>query len=134
MCGVFCAICCEPNPELCTPALPRPLLRPSPCPGVATPLPKSALATVPLIPFAPPDPLPCPGPAGISNDPVGAAYNFAPCLPVPGKPLGSPKPPVCTFATATLTVGFAELPPKSPVCNNCGRAPPTVIFNCGGAN
>ena len=41
-------------------------------PVVATPLPKSALATVPLMPLAPPDPLPCPGPAGISNDPSDA--------------------------------------------------------------
>src|SRR5579862_693725 len=99
------------------------------------PFPKSALATVPLIPFAPPVPLPCPGPAGMSNDPVGAAYNFAPCLPVPGSPLGSPNPPVCIFWTATFTVGVWELPVgvKSPVCTSCGRAPPTASFNCGGA-
>ena len=35
-----------------------------------------ALATVPLIPFAPPDPLPCPGPTGISNEPAAEAISL----------------------------------------------------------
>ena len=124
--------CSAPKPPVET-ALPVPLLRPSPFPPLAMPFPKSALATVPLIPFAPPDPLPCPEPTGMSNEPACAAYSLAPCLPVPCRPLGSPKPPVCTFCTATFTVGATELPEKSPVCRSCGRAPPAVILICGEA-
>jgi len=93
-----------------------------------------ALAIVPLMPFDPPDPLPCPGPTGMSNPPACAAYSLAPCLPVPFRPLGSPKPPVWTFSTAAFTVGATELPEKSPVCKSCGRAPPEVILICGAAN
>ena len=117
MCGVFCATSCELKPEVCTPALPRPLLRPSPWPAVATPLPKSALATVPLIPFAPPEPLPCPGPTGMSNEPAADAISLPLGLPLAlgFSPLGSPKPPVCTFSIGAFTVGATELPAKSPV-------------------
>src|SRR5208283_3093791 len=46
--GTFCAICAAAKPVLWTVELPRPLLRPSPRPGVAIPSPKSALATVAL--------------------------------------------------------------------------------------
>src|SRR4029077_7607916 len=100
-----------------TPALPRPLLRPSPCPGVATPLPKSALATVPLIPFAPPDPLPCPGPPRQSNEPAAdpISFPFRFLLSLGFSPFGSPNPPVCTFEIGAFTVGVTELPLNSPV-------------------
>src|SRR5258708_40134060 len=106
--ATFCTGCCAPKPDCCT----VPWL---PWPPVATPEPKSQLATVPLTPLAPPDPLPCPGPTGMSNDPICAATNLAPALPSPLSPLGSPKPPVCTFSIGLLTVGCAALPAKDPV-------------------
>ena len=71
---MFCAISCVPKPEVCTPRAASAVRRH--VPAVAMPLPKSALATVPLFPFAPPDPLPCPGPTGMSNDARSSGDQF----------------------------------------------------------
>src|ERR1039458_2229562 len=130
MCPVLGPVSCDPKPELCTPALPRPLLRPSPCPGLAMPLPKSALATVPLIPFAPPDPLPCPAPIGRSNEPAAGAISlpFVLLFALGFSPFGSPKPPVCTFAIGAFTVGVTELPWNCPVLISTGRAPLLAVL------
>src|SRR2546426_3754437 len=69
----------------------------------------------------------------LSNDPVLAIVRWAPSLPCPGMPLGSPKPPVCTFCTGALTVGVAE-DPNSPVWTICaGRAPPGICLSTAGA-
>ena len=51
-----------------------------------------------------------PGPVGKSNDPAGAMFTGWALLSRAGTPLGSPKPPVCTFFGASAMVGTAELP------------------------
>src|SRR5579864_4143341 len=78
---------------------------------MATPLPKPPLAITPRAPLAPPVPLPYPGPAGRSNEPSCAMFTGLPPVSLAGIPLGSPKPPVCTFSGARVAiVGVAELP------------------------
>src|SRR6478672_10513947 len=92
-----------------------PLLSP-----VATPLPNPALAITPRTPFAPPVPLPEPGPVGKSNEPAWAMLTGRLLFSRAGTPLGSPKPPVCTFLGASAIVGRAELPVENTwVFTNC---------------
>src|ERR1700722_6776091 len=76
----------------------------------AVPLPKPVLATTPATPFAPPLPFPCPPPEGKSKDPTPAMFTAFPWSDFVGSPLGSPKPPVCTWDEAIATVGTAEVP------------------------
>src|SRR5579863_1858697 len=94
-----------PNPACRT--TPRGIGRESP---MATPLPNPELTTTPRAPLAPPVPFPEPGPEGRSNEPSWAMVIGFPWLALAGTPLGSPKPPVCTFAAASAVVGVAELP------------------------
>src|SRR5215470_15463269 len=121
----------SPNPACRTTPLPRDeLIRQLPSP-VATPFPNPVLATTPRTPFAPPVPLPYPGPAGRSKDPSCAMLAGLPFeLACAGTPFGSPKPPVCTFCGAAAIVGVAELPVENTlVCTRrrgiagalCGR-------------
>src|SRR5882762_324772 len=78
--------------------------------GFAVPLPKPVLATVPRIPLAPPVPLPYPGPPGNAGEPRRLTFVALFGSPLPGTPLGSPKPPVCTLFTGSTTVAGAALP------------------------
>ena len=94
---------------------PRPLLRPSPCPASAMPLPNPALATRALNSFGAARSVALSGALGQIKRTELAATRWAFGLPSPFKPLGSPKPPVCTFWIGAFTVGVAELP-NSPVC------------------
>src|SRR6266852_8474483 len=78
--------------------------------GFAIPLPKPVLATVPRIPLSPPVPLPYPGPPGNAGEPRRLTFVALLGSPLPGIPLGSPKPPVCTLFTGATTVAGAALP------------------------
>src|SRR5882762_8336015 len=83
--------------------------------GFAVPLPKPVLATVPRIPLSPPVPLPYPGPPGSAGEPRRLTLVALFGSPLPGIPLGSPKPPVCTLFTGATTVAGAALPePRLP--------------------
>ena len=61
---------------------------------IVTPSPKPELATVPRTPFAPPVPLPNPGPGSRAGEPAWAIFARRVELLSPGRPLGSPNPPV----------------------------------------
>src|SRR5229473_4095706 len=78
--------------------------------GVATPFPNPVLATVPRTPLSPPVPFPYPGPPGNAGEPSRFTFVVLLGLPLPGSPLGSPKPPVCTLFTGRFTVAGAALP------------------------
>src|SRR5579885_1637488 len=107
----------SPKPPACTPP-PGPLLGVE----VAMPLPNPALATTATAPRFPPVPLPVPEPVGRSNDPTCASLLLSSPLGLGTTPLGSPKPPVCTFATGREELGLA----LDPVENI-----PVVIFFSG---
>jgi len=74
------------------------------------PLPKPVLATVPRIPLSPPVPLPYPGPPGNAGEPSRLTLVALFGSPLPAIPLGSPKPPVCTWFHRATTVAAAALP------------------------
>src|SRR6266850_1242277 len=78
--------------------------------GFAVLLPNPVLATVPRIPLSPPVPLPYPGPPGNAGEPRRFTFVVLFGSPLPGIPLGSPKPPVCTLFTGATTVAGAALP------------------------
>ena len=77
---------------------------------MAMPLPKPVLATVPRAPLSPPVPFPYPGPPGSAGGPRRLTFVDLLGLPLPGSPLGSPKPPVCTLLSGRFTVAGAALP------------------------
>src|SRR5207245_6320430 len=80
--------------------------------GMATPLPNPVLATVPRAPFAPPVPLPYPGPAGRAGEPNEFMFVRLLAFPVAATPSGSPNPPVWTLSRGRglVIVAGAELP------------------------
>jgi len=98
--------------------------------SVATPEPKSALATVPFTPLAPPEPLPWPGPTGKSKDPICAATSRAPVFPSPLSPLGRR---IRRFELAQWLVHgrLNRAPVKAPVWTMAGSA--LFWFSRGGA-
>src|SRR6266852_1914865 len=99
------------------------------------PFPQPVLATVPRMPLSPPVPLPYPGPPGNAGEPRRFTYVALLGSPLPGIPLGSPKPPVCTLFTGATTVAGAALPdPRLPTfTSSFGRFGCVVgvsIFTC----
>src|SRR3982074_1261074 len=104
--GVLSAALASAKPPLCT----TPCFPPPPCGGVATPFPNPVLATVPRTPLLPPVPFPYPSPPGNAGEPSRLMLVVLFGFPLPGKPFGSPNPPVCTFSIGALTVAGAALP------------------------
>src|SRR6266852_4516481 len=99
------------------------------------PFPQPVLATVPRMPLSPPVPLPYPGPPGNAGEPRRLTLVALFGSPLPGIPLGSPKPPVCTLFTGATTVAGAALPdPRLPTfTSSFGRFGCVVgvsIFTC----
>src|ERR1700720_254636 len=122
--GVLSATVASAKPPLCTvPCFPPPLGG-----GVAVPFPKPVLATVPRTPFAPPVPFPYPSPPGNAGEPKRLILVVLFGFPLPGKPLGSPNPPVCTLLTGALTVAGAALPVFRlfTLTSSCGRFGPLI--------
>src|SRR2546430_15041181 len=108
--GVSVATVWSANPVVCS--VPRLGLLGG---GFATPFPKPVLATVPRIPLSPPVPFPYPGPPGNAGEPRRLTFVALFGSPLPGIPLGSPNPPVCTLFSGATTVGTAALPdPRLP--------------------
>src|SRR5258707_1993162 len=104
--GVLSPTAAPAKPPLCTtPCFPPPLGG-----GFATPFPNPVLATVPRTPLAPPVPFPYPSPPGNAGEPRRLMFVVLLGFPLPGRPFGSPNPPVCTLFTGAVTVAGAALP------------------------
>src|SRR4029077_9805363 len=74
--------------------------------GTSDTAPKPLDCDTPVMPYAPPVPLPLSDPIGIPKLPSDAICNLFPFL-VPLTPLGSPQPPVRTGVNAPVcTTGF----------------------------
>src|SRR6266853_917070 len=104
--GVLSAALASAKPPLCT----TPCFPPPPDGGVATPFPNPVLATVPRTPLLPPVPFPYPSPPGNAGEPRRLMFVVLLGFPLPGRPFGSPNPPVCTLLTGAVTVAGAALP------------------------